>query len=135
MSIEEQLAAQGVTDIYAEWLELKRLEKLHQDSRRALEDKMLADFKVSDQLEGVQNETPDGYKVKITGRMTRKVDSDKVQELAAEAGLTEHLSTLFRWKPEINMAAWKNTDPSITNALLPGIETKPGRPSFTIEKE
>ena len=107
----------------------------YQDSRRALEDKMLASFRVPESLEGVMNATADGYKIKITGRMNRKVDSDKVQEIAAEHGLTEHLATLFRWKPEINMAAWKNTDASITGPLLDGIETKPGRPSFTIEKE
>jgi hypothetical protein len=71
--------------------------------------------------------------VKIAGRIDRKVDGDKVQELAAEHGLTDHLSRLFRWKPEINMAAWKASDPSITQALAPAITAKPGRPSFAIE--
>jgi hypothetical protein len=47
----------------------------------------------------------EGFVVKIAGRIDRKVDSDKLQELAAEHGLTEHLSRLFRWKPEISMAA------------------------------
>jgi hypothetical protein len=60
------------------------------------------------------------------------VDSEKLQELAAEAGLTDHLSTLFRWKPEIEMKAWKATDPSITSALADAITVTPGRPSFTI---
>jgi len=58
-----------------------------------------------------------------------------VQEIAAEAGLTEHLSSLFRWKPEINMSAWKNADEKITTPLLGGITTTPGRASFTITKE
>ena len=59
--------------------------------------------------------------------------ADKVQELAAEHGLTDHLSTLFRWKPELNMAIWKSSNESITRALAPAITAKPGRPSFTIE--
>ena len=69
----------------------------------------------------------------VVGRIDRKVDADKVQELAAEHGLTDHLSTLFRWKPEINMAIWKAADESITKPLAAAITAKPGRPSFTIE--
>jgi hypothetical protein len=57
--------------------------------------------------------------VKIAGRIDRKVDSDKLQELAAEHGLTDHLSRLFRWKPEISMALWKAADESITQPLAP----------------
>ena len=76
--------------------------------------------------------TPDKYVIKTVGRLNRKVDSEKLQELAAEAGLTDHLSTLFRWKPEIDMKAWKATDPSITSALADAITVTPGRPSFTI---
>jgi hypothetical protein len=56
-----------------------------------------------------------------------------VQELAAEHGLTDHLSTLFRWKPEINMAIWKASDERITRPLAGAITAKPGRPSFTID--
>ena len=121
--------------IYQEWIDAKTAERAAQEKRRELEDQMISSFQVPESLEGAQNATADGYKIKITGRMNRKVDSDKVQELAAEHGLTEHLSTLFRWKPEINMAAWKSASEEITTPLLDGIETKPGRPSFTITKE
>jgi hypothetical protein len=119
-----------------DWIELKRLEKLYQDSRRSIEDQLLDAIVVPDDLEGVINPTvSQQYKVKITGRMTHKVDSDRIQEIAAENGIAEQLSVLFRWKPEINMAVWKATNPSVTTPLLGGITTKPGRPSFSIEKE
>lgn len=119
-----------------DWIELKRLEKLYQDSRRSIEDQLLDAIVVPDDLEGVVNPTvSQDYKVKITGRMTRKVDSDRIQEIAAEHGIADQLSVLFRWKPEINMAVWKATNPSVTTPLLDGITTKPGRPSFSIEKE
>ena len=49
-----------------------------------------------------------------------------MQELAAEFGLTEHLASLFRWKPEINMAVWKATDEAITKPLAAAITAKPG---------
>ena len=62
----------------------------------------------------------------------RVFNEEKLQELAAEAGLTDHLSSLFRWKPEINMEAWKNASYEITIPLSGAITAKPGRPSFSI---
>lgn len=122
--------------IYQAWLDAKAAEKDAAALRREIEDQILASIRVPENLEGTFNhDAPDGYIVKITGRMSRKVDSDKVQEIAAEHGLTAHLSNLFRWKPEINMAAWKSASDTITQPLLGGITTTPGRPSFTIMKE
>jgi len=67
--------------------------------------------------------------------MNRKVDGDRIQEIATESGIAEHLGKLFRWKPEINSAAWIAADKSITNPLLGGITTTPGRASFNITRE
>jgi hypothetical protein len=91
---------------------------------------------VAENMEGTENvETDGGYKIKITGRMTRKVNGERIQEIAAEEGLTDHLQSLFRWKPEVNMSAWKSADKAITGPLLGGITTQPGRASFTITKD
>jgi hypothetical protein len=120
----------------AEWLKAKEDEKAATERRRELENHLLSLIGIPENLEGVENvETDNGHKIKITGRMSRRVDGEKLQEIAAEAGLTEHLVTLFRWKPEINMTAWKGADKSITGPLLGGITTQPGRASFTITKE
>ena len=121
--------------IYQEWLDAKKAEKEAVATRRELEDQMIADFKISEGEEGTTTIENDGFKVKVVSRMSRKVDGDKVQEIAAENGLSDYLPTLFRWKPDINMSAWKNTDKSITDVLLDGVTTTPGRPSFTITKE
>jgi len=64
--------------------------------------------------------------------LNRKIDSGKLQDLAAEHGLSDHLSTLFRWKPELDMKSWRNADESITKPLLDAITTTPSRPSFAI---
>lgn len=126
----------NIDPLLEEWIELKRLEKLYQDSRRAIEDQLLDAIMIPADLDGTITPTvSQDYKVKITGRMSRKVDSDRIQEIAAEHGIIDQLSVLFRWKPEINMTVWKATNPSVTDLLLDGITTKPGRPSFTIEKE
>lgn len=114
------------------WLAAKEAEKEATEGRRRIEDRIKAMVGVAETLEGTETVDPGRYTIKIVGRIDRKVDSDKLQELAAEYGLTDHLSYLFRWKPEINMAAWKAADPSITKPLSAAITAKPGRPSFTI---
>ena len=121
--------------LYEEWLVAKADEKKAMDERRSIEDKLVLSLGIPKTLDGTQNVEVEGYKVKIVGRLDRKVNSDKLQDLAAEYGLTEHLSSLFRWKPEINASAWKSADPRITEPLQDAITTTNGRPSFTIIKE
>lgn len=121
--------------LYQQWIDAKEAEKAAIDLRRALEDELVAELGISKTLDGTQNIEADGYKVKVIGRLDRKVNSDKLQDLAAEHGLTQHLSSLFRWKPEVNASAWKSADPLITAPLQDAITTTNGRPSFTITKE
>tara|TARA_R110000782_G_scaffold18578_1_gene50987 strand:+ start:100 stop:480 length:381 start_codon:yes stop_codon:yes gene_type:complete len=125
-----------IDDLAKNWLAAKEAEKVATENRRKLEDQLLSLIGVAESMEGTEKvQTDGGYKIKITGRMTRKVDSERIQDIAAEEGLTDHLSSLFRWKPEVNMSAWKNADKSITGPLLGGITTQPGRASFSIIQE
>jgi hypothetical protein len=114
------------------WLAAKQAEKNATEDRRDIEDHIKKLARVADALEGTETVEPGRYEIKIAGRIDRKVDADKVQELAAEFGLTDHLATLFRWKPELNMSAWKAADESITRPLAGAITAKPGRPSFNV---
>jgi len=121
--------------LYQQWLDAKAAEKKAMDDRRTIEDQLVKALSISKNLDGTQNVQDDGYKIKIVGRLDRKVNSDKLQDLAAEYGLTDHLSSLFRWTPEVNVSAWESADPRITAPLLEAITTSNGRPSFTIVKE
>ena len=121
--------------IYQDWIDAKEAERAAIERRREIEDRLVAEFEIPETLDGTRNIDADGYKVKIVGRMNRKIDADALQEVALESGLSEYLSTLFRWKPDIIAAAWKAADASITDIFLSAITTEPGRPSFTIEKE
>ena len=118
--------------IYQQWLNAKAAETAAIKTRRDLEDAMVKSLGIAENLDGTVNVDADTYKVKIEGRINRKINADKLQELAAENGLTEHLASLFRWKPEINAIAWKAAKPEITSPLLDAITATPGRPSFTI---
>jgi len=118
--------------LYQDWIEAKAAEAMAIKQRRAIEDIMVKSFEVAEDFEGTKNIEAETFKIKIEGRINRKVNADKLQEIAAEHGLTDHLSSLFRWKPEIAMTAWKAADKVITTPLLDAITATPGRPSFTI---
>ena len=119
-------------EIAAEWAAEKEVERIAVENRRRLEDEMVKIMNVVPNLDGTITNEFDGYVIKITGRVDRKVDAEKIQELAAQHGLESHLGTLCRWKPELNITVWKATSPQITSLLAPAITAKPGRPSFTV---
>ena len=121
-----------IKQLAAQWIAAKEAERVAIEERRTVEDEIKALVAFAEDTEGTETIKPDEYIIKIAGRIDRKVDGEKVQELAAEYGLTDHLAKLFRWKPEINMAVWKSTDESITRPLAAAITAKPGRPSFSI---
>ena len=122
----------SIDELSASWMEAKEQERMAVERRRVLEDHLALVMELAPDLDTTVTRKDGGYIIKAVGRLNRKVDSEKLQELAAEAGLTDHLSSLFRWKPEIEMKAWKACDPSITSALADAITVSPGRPSFTI---
>ncbi len=121
--------------IYQDWIDAKAAEKAAIDRRREIEDQLVEELDLDPAHEGTLNFDFDQYKVKIVTRLNESVNSDLLQELAQEAGIYEHLSTLFRWKPEINKKAWKDADPAITAALADAITIKSSRPTFTIMQE
>ena len=121
--------------LYQQWLTAKAKEAEATAERREIEDKLVAHFNVPSTLDNTANFEADGYKIKVEGRINRKINSEKLQEIAVEHGLSEHLGAIFRWKPEINASVWKSTDPAITTILLDAITSTPGRPSFTITKK
>ncbi len=117
------------------WNASKATEKAAVETRRACEDEIAKFYKINPQTEGTQNFEVDGYKVKIVSRLAQKIDSDKVQEIAAENGFENYLSSLFRWKPEIVAAAWKSAPEEVRNKLSFAITSTPNRPSFSIDKK
>ena len=123
------------TTLYQRWLDAKKLEAAVVAERRQLEDQMVEMFAVPKDLDGTIKAEAEGYKIKMEGRINKKIDADKLQVLAAEAGLSEHLSSLFRWKPEINVKAWNAAADAVTGPLLDAITSTPGRPTFTITKD
>jgi hypothetical protein len=121
-----------IGELAAQWLDAKSREASATEDRRAIEDRIKEIVRLNEALDGTETVERDGYVIKMVGRIDRKVNAEQLQELAAEAGLSDHLSSLFRWKPELNVSVWKSTDVSITSVLAPAITAKPGRASFSI---
>jgi len=111
------------------WLDAKTAEQDAQKKRREIEDQILASY---GDIESIED---GGITLKITVRENKKIDSDCLQELAAEYGLSDHLGSLFRWKAEINKKIWEAADEKITRPLFGAITTTLGRPSFAVVKE
>jgi hypothetical protein len=124
-----------MSTLYQRWLDAKKAEGIAVAERRELEDLMVDTFGIPKDLDGTVKHAIDGYVIKTEGRINKKIDADKLQMLAAEAGLSEHLSSLFRWKPEINAKAWGAAADAVTGPLLGAITSTPGRPTFTITKD
>lgn len=121
--------------LIAAWVKAKAEEQGATEWRRKTEDRIIRVLNLAPEFEGTENYEIGDIKLKVVGRHNRKIDADKLQDLAAEHGLSEHLGALFRWKPDINAAAWKAADDSITKLLLDAITTSPGRPSFSVTQK
>ena len=123
-------------ELARQWSDAKTDEAIAVARRRTIEDRLVELLAIPEGKEGTTNaSTEQGFAIKVVGRLNRKIDTERLQELAAEHGLSEHLSSLFRWSADINAAAWKAAAQSITAPLLGAITTTPGRPSFTITRK
>jgi hypothetical protein len=119
----------------AEWLEAKDAERDATERRRLIEDEMVRLLDVKPTDENTRKVEADPFIIKIACRINRKVDGDLAQEIAAENDMQDHLALLFRWKPELSMAAWNGVGDNVKQVFARAITATPGRPSFTIIKD
>jgi len=123
----------NIEKLASDWVTYKFAESVAVDARRECEDAMVEFYGFNPQYEGTQNFEAGDLKVKVVSKMSRTVDSDKLQEIAAENGLSDELPRLFRWKADINSAAWKTATEQMRDVLSGAINTKSGRPTFSID--
>jgi hypothetical protein len=122
-------------DLLQRWMEFKRIENEAAENRRKIEDRMSLNIGLEEQNEGSKTHKVDGFVVKVSQRLNRKVDEVALHEIVAANGLEDHLNRLFRFKAEINKKEWDSTDESITGPLSDAITMKAGRPSYSILRE
>jgi hypothetical protein len=118
-----------------EWRVAKQLEQEAVHRRRAIEDEIKAAIGFDEGREGSETLPFNGGRVVITARLDRKVDAQLARQLAAENHLEDWLDRIFRWKPELEVRAWRKAPEHITQVFAPAITTKPGRATFSLELE
>lgn len=117
------------------WAIYKEDETKAMKNRREIEDHLAKILEINPANEGTVVLDTDKFEIKVQTRFTRKVDTDLLQEIAAEHGMSNHLTDLFRWKADLDMKAWKAASADITSVLSQAVTTTAGRPSFSITKE
>jgi hypothetical protein len=117
------------------WTQCKKAEQMSVETRRKVEDRISELLEINPNKEETVNLGVSGYKVKIVSRLSRKVDSDLLQEVAAEHGMEALLSSMFRWKADVDIKSWKSATPEVQNVLSKAITTTAGRPSFSVTIE
>lgn len=124
-----------VNELASRWLELKSLETRAKNERSEIETQLLELCGIDEAEEGTKTIDCQGYSIKATCKLATKVDANVLIEAAHENGLSDHLETLFRWKPELNLRAWRSSSEAITKPLSVAITTKPSKPGFKITKK
>ena len=120
-------------ELAAAWLAAKQAEAEAAVKRRAIEDELSEFLSLDPQSDGTINASAGQFQIKATQRLTRKVDSTQLQQVAAQhkIGYSE-LQNLFRWKAEINGTTWKTAPQELTAILSQAITTTASRPTFSI---
>lgn len=124
-----------MTDLDAlaeQWQKAKAAETEAVESRRLIEDQISAALAIDNASEATTTAKTGAYQIKVSTRLTRKVDADKIQEAASEAGISHLLATVCRWKPELDLRVWKGLSEDNRKALAPAITTTAGRPSYSL---
>jgi hypothetical protein len=113
------------------WHNAKMAEKCAEASRREAEDRIIELTGLRAEEDGVDTVSCGNLSVSVSRRAVKKVDYSVAAQIAAEEGLADQFSYLFRLKAEINTTAWKTADKNITSKFSPAVTTTMGRPSFT----
>lgn len=114
------------------WESAKREEKAAVETRRHIEDSMAALLGIAPDLDGTINVEAGDSVIKIVGRLSYKVSSEVLDDIIRENGVEEVAHTVFRFRPELNVRAWKQADEDTQNLFSDAITTSAGRPSFAI---
>ena len=114
------------------WIDAKQAVTEAAMRLETVEDQLIQLFNVDSLADGTTRVIDGDVRINVTSRPSRTVDDTKLKALAEEHDLEEHLSTLFLWKPEVSLRAWRGADKKITESLNDAITLMATRPAFAI---
>ena len=124
--------SEKLRELCLDWIDAKAAATEAATSLETVEDQLIQLLNVDLLRDGTTQVIDGDVRIKVTSRPSRTVDDTKLKALAEEHDLKEHLSTLFRWKPEVNLRAWRGADEKITDSLNDAITLTSTRPAFAI---
>ena len=120
-------------ELLQQWLDAKEVERTAVEKRRAIEDRLSELLASEMPADGQKTIKADGFAVKVTSRVTYKVNGEALQEIASKKGIPlPMLQQAFKWKCEVIGKGWNELEKSIQSALSDAVTTEKGRPSYQI---
>lgn len=119
--------------LIAEWLTAKEAERAA-NARRVEAERQMALLLPIEGVEGSARAEADGYAVRVAYKVTRSVDTFALQ--ARWGDLDSRAQKAFGWKAEIKtkeFRALQEMAPDVFATIAPLVETKPAKPSVTVE--
>jgi predicted NUDIX family NTP pyrophosphohydrolase len=120
-----------LTELIAARIAAKRAEDAAVAARREVDAELAILLKERDMLEGTVSAKENGFKISVTYKLDRKVDTDKLQ--ADWSKLSAAASAAFKWKADVSVSALRKLEGADAQAAAAYITTKPATPSITIE--
>jgi len=120
-----------IAELIAARIAAKRVEDAAVAERRRIDGAIAELLKDANKPEGSVSQKADGYKVTVTYKIDRKVDTDKLQ--AAWAKLSAAAAQAFKWKADVSVSELRKLEGADAAAAAVFITSKPASPSITIE--
>ena len=120
-------------ELLQQWLDAKETERAAVEKRRAIEDRLSELLASEMPADGQKTIKADGFAVKVTSRITYKVNGEALQEIASKKGIPlPILQQAFKWKCEVIGKGWNELEKGIQSALSDAVAAEKGRPSYQI---
>ena len=121
-----------INELVAARIAAKRAEDEAIAERRRIDASIAELLRDANKPEGsISQKLPEGYKVTVTYKLDRNVDTEKLTTEWSKLSLD--VQAAFRWKADLSISEFRKLEGVAQVAASQYFETKPASPSITIE--
>lgn len=120
-----------INELVAARIAAKRAEDAAVKARREVDAQLAELLRDASKLEGSISQKLDGYKVTVTYKLDRKVDTESLTK--AWDKLPLDVQAAFKWKADLSVSEFRKLDEKAQLNISQYITTKEASPSITIE--
>lgn len=122
-----------LTQLAAAWQAAKADEKAANARRLEIEQQIVEAFPLG--VEGTETVEQDGFRIKVTHKLTRTVDTKNLQ--AHWNSLSAFAQDVFTWKADISLPALRRLQenhPDLYPSVAVYVTSKPAKPAVVVEE-